>query len=146
MDYTTSIKVKANQVDVFNAVAKELDKWWGKVDKPVSKEGDDFTISFGKTKWRFLITEFSEYDRITWKCIKAEHIVEGLTDIEEEWLDTEVVWSFKKNINDVEISMGHNGLTPELNCYNICESGWNFFIATSLKNYLETGNGNPRIE
>jgi hypothetical protein len=146
MSYETSIKVRADKENAFKACASELDKWWGKVDNSVTKEGEEFTISFGKTKWRFVITEFSEYDRITWKCIKAEHFVKGLTNIKEEWLNTELVWNFKKNGGDVEVSLLHNGLTPELNCYDICESGWNFFIATSLKNYLETGQGNPRFE
>ena len=146
MDYKTSIKAKANEVDAFNAVASELDKWWGKVDNPASKKGDEFTISFGKTKWKFLITEFSPYNQIYWKCIEAEHVVEGLSNIKEEWLDTELVWTFRKNGDELEVSFVHKGLTPELNCYNICESGWNYFISTSLKNYLETGQGNPRFE
>ena len=146
MDYKASIKVKANQAATFNAVASELDKWWGKVDNPVSKKGDEFTISFGNTKWRFVITNFSKPREITWKCIKAEHYVGGFSDIEEEWLNTELVWTFNKIDGEVEVSFVHNGLTPKLNCYDICEAGWNFFISTSLKNYLETGQGNPRFE
>ncbi len=72
--------------------------------------------------------------------------MKGLKNIKEEWLNTELVWTFKENGSEVEVSFVHNGLTPELNCYKICESGWNFFISTSLKNYLETGQGNPRFE
>ncbi|UCH64436.1 MAG: SRPBCC domain-containing protein [Ignavibacterium sp.] len=146
MNYESSIKVKTEKKSAFKAVASELNMWWGRVDSPVFKVGDEFTISFGKTKWRFKITEFSKYDRITWKCIEAEHFVDGFTDIKEEWLNTEVVWAFNKDSDDVEISMEHNGLTPELNCYDICESGWDYFVATSLKNYLETGKGTPRFE
>jgi hypothetical protein len=146
MDYKTSLKVKANQVDAFNAVASELDKWWGKVDSPVSKEGDKFTVSFGSTKWRFEVTKYSEQDQINWRCIEAEHIVDELSDIEQEWLDTELFWTFTENGGEVEVSFVHKGLTPQLNCYNICEAGWNFFISTSLKNYLKTGKGNPRFE
>ena len=146
MNYNISIKVKSTEENAFKAVASELDKWWGKVDNPVSKKGDEFSISFGKTSWRFLITEFSQHDKITWKCIEASHYVNGLTDINEEWLHTELIWTFRKNGDYVEVSFVHKGLTPQLNCYNICEAGWNFFISTSLKNYLETGQGNPRFE
>ncbi len=146
MNYEVSIKVKSNEENAFNAVASELNKWWGKIDNQVSKEGDEFSISFGNTNWRFLITEFSQHEKITWKCINAEHFVEGLTNIKEEWLNTELFWNFKKNNDYVEISLEHRGLTPALNCYDICESGWNFFISTSLKNYLESGHGNPRFE
>jgi hypothetical protein len=146
MNYEISIKVRADKENAFKAIASELDKWWGKVDNPVSKKGDEFSISIGKTKWRFVISNFSQYDQISWKCIDAVHFVDGLTNIKEEWLNTELVWTFNEIDGDVEVSLLHNGLTPELNCYNICESGWNFFISTSLKNYLETGHGNPRFE
>ena len=146
MNYTTSIKVNARKENAFEAIASELEKWWGKVDNPGTQEGDEFTISFGRTKWRFVVTRYSKYNQINWKCINAAHFVDGFTNIEEEWLNTELFWKFKKNNGYVEISLEHSGLTPSLNCYKICESGWNFFITTSLKNYLETGEGNPRIE
>lgn len=93
-----------------------------------------------------MITEFTQHNKITWKCIKAEHFVEKLTNIEEEWLNTELFWKFKMDSDYVEISLTHKGLTPELNCYKVCEAGWNFFISTSLKNYLESGKGNPHFE
>ena len=146
MNYETSIRIDTKKENAFKAVASDLEKWWGKVDNQVSKEGDNFTISFGKTKWKFVITEFSPYNQISWKCIEAEHVVKGLKNIKEEWLNTELVWTFKENGSEVEVSLVHNGLTPELNCYNICESGWSYFISTSLKNYLDTGKGNPRFE
>lgn len=146
MNYKKSVPVKTNQENAFNAVSREIDKWWGKVDNPVSKVGNEFSIFFGKTVWRFLITEFSPYDKITWKCIKAEHYHQGLTNIKEEWLNNELYWNFKKNDDFVEISLLHKGLTPDLNCYNVCELAWDFFIPTSLKSYLETGQGNPHFE
>ena len=146
MNYKISIKVKSNEESAFKAVASELDMWWGRVDNPVSKEGDEFSIFFGRTIWRFLITEFSQHEAITWKCIKAEHFIEGLTNIKEEWLNTDLFWNFKTDGDYVEISLIHRGLTPDLDCYKVCESGWDFFISTSLKNYLESGNGNPHFE
>jgi len=146
MNYETSIKVITNEHDAFKAVTSELDKWWGMVDNPISKDGDEFSISFGRTNWKFVITKYSQYNQITWTCIKAEHFVEGHSNIEEEWLNTELAWAFRKDGDYVEVSFVHKGLTPQLNCYKICEAGWNFFISTSLKNYLETGQGNPRFE
>jgi len=145
MDYRNTIKVKTNQEDVFRAISVEIEKWWGKTDNPVYQVGDEFSIFFGTTEWRFLITEFSKYDQITWRCIKAHHIVDGLPGIEEEWLNTEIYWKLRAIGEYVEVSFLHKGLNPELKCYSVCEPGWNFFISTSLKNYLETGQGSPRF-
>ena len=146
MNYTTSIKVNARKEDAFEAITSELDKWWGKVDNQGTQKGDEFAVSFGKTKWRFVVTKYSKYNQINWRCINASHYVDGFTNIEEEWLNTELFWNFKRKDGYVEVYLEHRGLTPSLNCYTICESGWNFFITKSLKNYLETGKGNPRIE
>ena len=146
MNYTQSIKTKATQKTSFLSIATGIDKWWGKVDNPVSKINDEFSIFFGNTEWRFKIIEFLEYEKITWKCIKANHIHEGLSDIKEEWLDTELFWKFNTVNGFTEISFLHNGLNPELNCYGVCESAWSFFIPKSLKDYLDKGVGNPYFE
>lgn len=36
----------------------------------------------------------------------------------------------------------HLGLTPQLECYGLCNVGWNQYLA-SLKRYLEEGTGMP---
>lgn len=146
MNYTQSIQTKATQKNAFLSIVTGIDKWWGEIDKPISKINDEFSIFFGNTEWRFKIIEYSEYEKITWKCIKANHVHEGLTGIKEEWLGTELYWKLKKINGFTEILFEHNGLTPSLNCYKVCESAWSFFIPNSLKNYLETGIGNPYFE
>ena len=146
MSYTESIKTTATQKQSFQSIANKIDKWWGKVDNPVFKINDEFSIFFGKTEWRFKIIEFLEYEKIKWKCIKANHIHNGYSNIKEEWLDTELTWTFK-NVNGLtEITFKHKGLNPELNCYDICESAWSFFIPKSLKDYLDKGVGSPYVE
>lgn len=143
MNYTQSIKTKATQKTSFLSIATGINKWWGKIDNTISKVNDEFSIFFGNTEWRFKIIEYSKYEKITWECIKANHVHEGLTDIKEEWLGTVLYWEFKKVNGFTEISFEHSGLIPNLNCYGVCESAWGFFIPNSLKNYLETGTGNP---
>jgi len=146
MNYKKTLIVKANQKSVFVAVSKELNKWWGKVDNSnISQEKDIFSIYFEETEWRFEITKFSMYDEIHWKCIKANHIVPDLSGTETEWLNSEIIWKFKNEEDDTEISFEHKGLTPELNCYEVCNAGWDFFITNSLKDHLEKGEGSPQI-
>jgi hypothetical protein len=41
-----------------------------------------------------------------------------------------------------ELRFRHEGLTPRLECYGDCKSGWDHFIP-SLRAYAETGVGNP---
>jgi len=146
MDYKTKIISSANIEASFDAIANGLDKWWGKVDNSISKIGDEFSIFFGKTEWRFKIVEYVPFEKITWKCIKATHVHEGLNNIEGEWLHSELYWNFVETKGKTDIKLYHKGLTPNLNCYEVCKSGWDFFISTSLKKYLETGKGDPHFD
>jgi hypothetical protein len=145
MDYKISILANAKIENAFTAVSHEIEKWWGKVDNASPILYEEFSVFFGSTEWRFVISDHILNDKITWRCNKAEHYDGDRTDIRHEWLHTEVHWEFKDNKDGVEISLVHKGLTPELNCYDICEAGWNYFVGTSLKNYLESGTGSPYI-
>ena len=52
MNYNREVVVNASTQNAFEALAKSVDKWWGKIDKPVNKIGDEFTVTFGKTFWK----------------------------------------------------------------------------------------------
>jgi Activator of Hsp90 ATPase homolog 1-like protein len=146
MEYTNRISTSANKEDGFYAITNNLDKWWGKTDNSTSKIGDEFSIFFGDTEWRFKIKEYVPFEKITWLCIKANHVHGNLADIEKEWLNTELHWNFIDKNGETEISFTHKGLAPVLNCFDVCKSGWDYFISTSLKNYLETGEGSPHFD
>ena len=36
----------------------------------------------------------------------------------------------------------HLGLVPDLQCWDVCNQGWNYFLP-SLKQFAETGRGTP---
>jgi len=146
LNYNISIDVDATIESAFAAVSHEIAKWWGKVDKSAPILYEEFSVFFGKTEWRFVIADYILNKKITWRCTKAKHFDGDRTDIREEWLGTEINWQFTEKNKLVQISLLHNGLITELNCYEICESGWNIFVGTSLKQYLETGIGNPYID
>lgn len=77
-------------------------------------------------------------------CIKAHHEHSGLdSSILHEWKDTKLIWKISREDNKTQIVLIHEGLTPTLSCYAICEQGWDFFFAESLKRYLNTGEGSP---
>lgn len=144
MNYKKEINVNSSIDSVFSAIYEMVDSWWGKVSNPAEKEGDTFSIFFGDTEWKFMVSHIEKCKRVVWKCVYAKHVHEGYSDIEQEWLNTIVVWELEAiSQKKTRISFEHKGLTPDLNCFDICESGWTFFIETSLKNFLEQGIGNP---
>ncbi|MBT8298216.1 MAG: hypothetical protein HKP42_07780 [Maribacter sp.] len=146
MEYKNQISTSATKKHSFYAIANKIDKWWGKTDNSISKIDDEFSIFFGDTEWRFKIKEYLPFEKISWVCIKANHVHGNLANIEKEWLNSELHWNIMNDNGKTEISFIHKGLTPDLNCYEVCEAGWDYFISTSLKNYLDSGEGNPHLE
>ncbi|WP_282081220.1 SRPBCC family protein [Aquimarina algiphila] len=148
MDFKKTIRVKASKEKAFEAITTEVNKWWGNVDNKVANEiGHEFSVFFEEdTEWRFVISELEEFRHVTWRCIYANHSFSGLKNIKKEWLNSEISFVFKGLSDEmVEVSFTHKGLTPNLNCYEICDAGWTHFVASSLKQYLETGIGAPNL-
>lgn len=144
--YTKSIDVQADPSAAFKAVTHGVAGWWTRPDKPLANVGDraKFTFPPGVSYWTFELTGMEEPGRVEWTCVDALHIHEGQPkEIETEWLNTKVFWNITKNGEGSRIEMRHQGLTPELLCYEICEAGWDMFFLGSLKQYLDTGQGKP---
>ncbi len=138
-NYNQNISVNSTIDKAFNALTKEMEKWWGIVSSPISKIGDEFKINFGKDFWIFRVTEFIENEKLVLECI------DGQPESNREWIGTTLNWKIESEEGEVKIELIHDGLIPEFNCYDVCSSTWDKLITQSLKNYLETGKGMPLI-
>jgi hypothetical protein len=134
-NYNKELIVNASKTEAFSAVSQKVHLWWGEVSNSVSKVGDEFTIDFGDQNWSFRVTEFIPNSKITWECIG------GNPEFNAEWIGDILYWNIEAIGDTTKISFLQVGLTPEMNCYEICNRGWDFFIE-SLKQYVETGTGN----
>lgn len=134
-NYYQEIIVKTTIKKAFAALTKNIDLWWGKTEEPLTKVGDTFIVNFGDANWSFKVTEFDPSIKVTWECIG------GNPDFNAEWIGDVLYWNIEKLNDKVKISLLQKGLTPEMNCYEICNLGWNHYITKSLQSYLENGIG-----
>lgn len=132
-NYHIDIKVNAPASEIFSALTQKLDLWWGKTDKSVNTIDDEFTISFGDAFWSFKITEYVTNSKLTWECIG------GKPDFNAEWIGDILYWTIKETDTATHVSLLQVGLTPDMNCYDICAPTWDKFIMISLKSFVETG-------
>lgn len=147
MDYQNGLIINTKRDVLYNATTHKIDAWWGRTDiHKQLKLGDEFSVFFEEgTVWKFKIIELIHDEKVVWNCIEAHHKIVGLENIEEEWLNSQLVWRFEKmSNNEVLLVFEHIGLIPLLNCYEVCNKGWNYFLK-SLKQYAETGVGTPNI-
>ena len=146
-DYQRVIEVEAAPDKVYAAVTSEFGAWWTDPRASLSKMGDVATFTFppGTSSWTFRPNRLEPDQLVEHECVGANHTHEGLPEsIRTEWLGT----FMRFQIEPIEgggskVFFTHQGLTPELACFEICEAGWDFFFAQSLKRYLDTGTGEP---
>ena len=143
MDYQKWVTINTGKQEVFDALTRGIDHWWGKVDQPAVEPGDIFKISFGEgSYWRFKVVGLAVPQTVTWECVES-HQDHHIAGIDKEWLGSKLYWEIYENENGTEVRLLHQGLVPSGVCYSVCANAWDFYIADSLKNYLEKGEGKP---
>ena len=138
-NYRKSYEVKASAKQVFDAFSKELGDWWGNSHEGVNQVGDTMMIGFEENpkQWQFEAMELIDSKKIVLKCRHSNHQHEGLpATIQQEWLDSQLIWEFKQHNDHTEISFTHIGLTPELECFSVCQKGWDHYLGDGLNGYL----------
>ncbi len=144
-NYQRAITVDAPPEDVYLALTTGYEHWWTTPDKPIQKVGDvsKFGFSGKHGYWTFKATVLTP-ERVELVCVDALHLLEGEPkEVETEWLDTKVIWEIVQRSEKTIIRFEHDGLNPNLLCYDICEAGWDLFFVDSLKAYLDTGIVKP---
>ena len=143
--YSEEISIYAESEFVYRAITKEIDKWWTELSNQAPQVGDQLSVRFEKkTSWVMTVSEAFPNRSLVWKVDEANHDLEDLSK-KDEWKGTSIKWEMVEIEAGTKITLTHQGLVPALECYNICQAGWGYFLE-SLKNYLETGKGYPYIE
>jgi len=128
--------------NVFTALTANISQWWtAAFEGEAANTNDHFTVRFGNTYKTFLVEEIIPGKKIIWKCTDA-FIDAPSVNNKNEWLGTKIIWELNQSGSSTHVNMIHYGLTPLLDCYEICEQGWAQFIK-SLQHFVQTGTGNP---
>ncbi len=140
--YSKHFFVSAKPELVYQAITKEIDQWWTELSNEALHVGNKLTVQFEKTTtWGMTVSETLTNQFLVWQVTEANHDFENIST-KDEWKGTTIRWKIEENETGSKIFFTHEGLVPTLECYEICEGGWGYFLE-SLKNYLETGKGNP---
>ncbi|MEW8496558.1 MAG: SRPBCC domain-containing protein [Candidatus Thiodiazotropha taylori] len=142
-DYRSSIICPVSPSQAYRAIAEEMDQWWTPMSAPFLKTGDRAKTDFGgDSYWVFEARSLDDAKLIELDCVES-HMVSDALDDPEEWRGTRLIFEFNEDKAGTEIRFTHLGLTPQFDCYEICKNGWDHYILTSLKNYLDGLGGMP---
>jgi len=136
-------------VPVADAMKKisQINLWWRKdYSGTAVKLNDKFTVPFGELNGEisfvdFVISEFVPNKKVVWKVIDCD--LPWFKD-KKEWNNTEVVFNFSEENGKTKIAFTHIGLVPEVECYEVCEKGWDGHITKDLEKFINEGKTIPQ--
>lgn len=137
--FSSSISATIRAEEAIKKISK-VPEWWGvTLTGNADKQGDTFTVKMtGDSFFNFTVTELIPGKRVVWLVTDCH--MPWYSD-KAEWTDTRLVFDLKETNGTTELTFTHEGLTPDVECYKDCESGWTHWIRTSLASYLTTGKG-----
>jgi uncharacterized protein YndB with AHSA1/START domain len=145
--YQSSVLLAAPIATVYAALTTQrgIRGWWTVLCDAGETVGEQITVRFGTSFKVMCIEKLRLNAEVQWRVIDAQLDVPGLTHT-KEWIGTTIVFQLEPQSATVtRLQVEHIGLTPHVECYDICSQGWNQFLG-SLKSYVETDQGMPYTE
>jgi hypothetical protein len=145
-NYHRTITVNASADEAMKKIT-QVNLWW-KTDfyGSAKKLNDKFKIPFGELNGEksfvdFVVSEFVPNKKVVWKVTNCN--LPWFKD-KKEWNNTEIVFEISSENGKSKIDFTHIGLVPGIECYDVCEKGWNGHVTNSLVNFINTGKGMPQ--
>ncbi len=140
-DYTTSFTVDQTPEEATAAINNVRAWWSGQIDGVTDKAGDVWMYRYADLHRSVMKTaEIVPGKKVVWQVLDAY-----LSFIEDktEWNGTAIVFDVAEKDGKTEVRFTHQGLVPQVECYDVCVDAWGTYIHTSLKNLIATGKGMP---
>ena len=139
-DYKLSISAPVSASEAYDKIAR-VSEWWAKdFTGSADNLGDVFTVRFGETFVDFQVTEAVPSRKAVW------HVTDCYLpwlQHKTEWNGTNVEFEIAADQNETTVTLTHEGLVPEVECFDGCVQGWNQYFGGSFRQFLTEGHGMP---
>jgi len=143
-DYTTAFTVEQTPKQAFDAINNVRGWWSGEIEGPTDKLGDEFTyrykdIHYSKQK----LIEVVPDQKVVWLALDSYL---NFAEDKTEWNGTKIIFEIARKGGKTEVRFTHQGLVPQIECFENCSSAWSYYINGSLRSLIATGKGQPNEE
>jgi hypothetical protein len=140
-DFTTAFTVNQTPEDAFAAI-KNVHGWWSEeIEGNADKLGDEFTCHLKDVhRSRQRVTGSIPGRKVVWRVLDS-HL--DFAQDKSEWKGTDITFDIFRRDDKTEVRFTHLGLVPEIECFDACSDAWDFYINTSLRSLITTGEGQP---
>ena len=140
--FRQDLLLQASPAAVYAALTTKdgLRGWWSQDCEGQTHPGGVLTFRFGPTHKGMRVERMEANREVRWRCVGA-HI--AFLEKTDEWVGTQIVFQLTpEGEGRTRLEFEHVGLVPSFECYELCDSGWKYFLA-SLQGFVETGRGTP---
>jgi uncharacterized protein YndB with AHSA1/START domain len=145
-DFTLTLLVDQSPKEVFNAI-KNVRGWWSglyseEFEGRTDKLNEEFTFRAGEgahySKQKLI--EIIPDKKLVWLVTDS-----NLTFLENktEWTGTKIIFEISKKGNKTQIRFTHEGLVPEVECYDSCAPAWTQYLKEKLRNVISKDKKAP---
>ena len=128
--FTISFLLGQKPTEVFNGVNNVRGWWSGELEGNSGKLHDEFSYRHGDFHYsKHRLIEVIPNEKVVWLTLDSQ-----LTFVEKqnEWNGTKMIFEINRNEPHTELTIAHEGLIPEFECYDSCSKGWTHYLKNSL--------------
>jgi len=139
-NFTTTLLVDQSPEEVFNAVNNVRGWWLDTIEGKTDKLNEEFKyFEDGRLFFHFRIIELIPYEKVVWLVVDQNF----KNTEKQEWKGSTVIFEISEAGSQTQLRFTHQGLTPQLECYDTCQTAWTKYIQISLFNFIKKGEGQP---
>jgi len=138
---TITLQVNETPETVYNAI-NNVRGWWSEgVEGGTTKLNDEFVYRHKDMHYSTQkLVELVPNKKVVW-LVTDSHL--SFIKKHDEWTGTRVVFDITDNGGKTQLHFTHEGLTPEVACFDACSKGWSLYVKESLLALISTGEGQP---
>ena len=140
-NFTISILVNQTPDEAYNAI-NNVRGWWSEnISGPTDRLNGEFLYSYKDAhRAKMKVVELVPGKKVVWDVLDNYF---NFTQDKNEWTGNRIIFDIAEKGNKTEVRFTQQGLTPQYECYEVCNEAWSQYIQESLSNLMSTGHGQP---
>ena len=138
-DILHEVTIDASPAKVYEALTKQsgLQAWWTEHAKAKAQTGtvSEFSFYGGAAVFKLSVDTLEPGQKVYW----------GVQQGPPGWENTRITWDLAEADGKTKLLLGHRGWASTEGLYANTSYNWAWYM-TSLKAYLETGQGTPHTD
>ena len=142
LNFTLTLSTEKTPQQVFQAI-NNVREWWSgyyseEINGGTEKVNDEFSFraASGAHYCKLKLVEVVPGKKVVWLVTDSELSFVGE---KYEWTGTKVIFEISKKSGATELVFTHEGLTPEIECYESCAPSWTQYLQNKLLPLINTG-------